>query len=212
MVGPLDAVRSIHNAFRNDMFQIDDAAYKIARDGGDLSPIVNRLSRMREIIVYHEAGEEEAVFPAVDNVAPLVAKAYLIDHREIDTMVEELEKMQADPDLLTAARRSAALTAHLRIHLYKEDIHLYPILRERTKLDEQTSIVGTMVKAVPADRTPNFIAWLFPLLTLDDRVVMMTVWKSMAPPPVFTSMKSLVQKTVGEAAWAQLTQRIPELT
>jgi len=43
---------------------------------------------------YHARGEEAAVFPAVDKVAPLVAKAYLMDHRELDTMVSGLEVME----------------------------------------------------------------------------------------------------------------------
>ena len=32
--GPLDIVRSLHNAFRRDIIQIDDLAFKIARGGG----------------------------------------------------------------------------------------------------------------------------------------------------------------------------------
>jgi iron-sulfur cluster repair protein YtfE (RIC family) len=91
---------------------------------------------MNEILDYHVRGEEEAVFPAIDNVAPLVAKAYLMDHRELDTMVSGLEALRKMPDPLTTARATAVLNSHLRIHLDKEDAHLYPILRERTTESE----------------------------------------------------------------------------
>ena len=84
---PIDIVLAIHNAFRRDIFQIDDLVFKIARNGGDLATVLDRLHIMNEILDYHPRGEEAAVFPAVDNVAPLVAKAYLMDHRELDTMV-----------------------------------------------------------------------------------------------------------------------------
>ena len=43
MPAPLDAVLAIHNAFRRDMMEIDDAAYKVAKHGGDLSPVLQRL-------------------------------------------------------------------------------------------------------------------------------------------------------------------------
>ena len=66
------------------------------------------------------------MFPAIDKVAPLVAKAYSLDHREFDTMTEGLAKIEAASDTLIAARATAALTAVLRIHLDKEDVHLYP--------------------------------------------------------------------------------------
>jgi len=90
----LDIVHSLHNAFRRDIFQIDDSAFKIAREGGDLTLVLDRLHLMDEVLDYHARGEEAAVFPAVDKVAPLVAKAYLMDHRELDTMVSGLEVME----------------------------------------------------------------------------------------------------------------------
>ena len=74
-------------------------------------------------------------------------------------MTEGLAKITAASDALVAARETAALTAVLRIHLDKEDVHLYPILRERISLEEQASIVGGMAQHVPPERTPEFIPW-----------------------------------------------------
>lgn len=171
MSGPIDIVLAIHNAFRRDIFQIDDSVFKIARSGGDLAPVLDRLHIMNEILDYHARGEEAAVFPAVDNVAPLVAKAYLMDHRELDIMVSGLEAMRDMPDPLSTARATAVLRSHLRIHLDKEDAHLYHILRERTTESEQVAIAGLMSRKVPPDKFPIMIQWLFPLLDLKDQIV-----------------------------------------
>jgi hypothetical protein len=103
LTGPIDIVLAIHNAFRRDIFQIDDSILKIARSGGDLAAVLARLQIMSEILDYHARGEEAAVFPAVDKVAPLVAKAYLMDHRELDIMVRGLEAMREMPDPLSTA-------------------------------------------------------------------------------------------------------------
>ena len=89
MPAPLDAITVIHNAFRRDMPEIDEAAYKVAKHGGDLSPVLDRLQFHSQILISHAEGEEEAVFPAIDKVAPLVAKAYAIDHDELDMMTDE---------------------------------------------------------------------------------------------------------------------------
>jgi hypothetical protein len=163
-----------------------------------------------EILDYHARGEEAAVFPAVDNMTPLVAEAYLMDHRELDTMVSGLEAMWKTPDPLTMARATAVLASHLRIHLDKEDAHLYRILRERTGESEQVSIVGLMSKKVPPDRFPTLVQWLFPLLDLEDRVVVAKGWMTLMLPQVFAGLKPLIKKTVAEN-WADLTRRIPEL-
>jgi iron-sulfur cluster repair protein YtfE (RIC family) len=208
--GPIDIVRSIHNAFRRDISQIDDSVFKIARTGGDLTAVLDRLHLMDEILDYHARGEEAAVFPAVDNVTPLVAEAYLMDHRELDTMVSRLEAMRKTPDPLTTARATEALASHLRIHLNKEDAHLYRILRERTTESEQISIAGLMSKKVPPDRFPTLVQWLFPLLDLEDRVVVTKGWMTLMPPQVFDGLKPLIRKTVAND-WVELTQRIPEL-
>jgi hemerythrin-like domain-containing protein len=203
-------VRSLHNAFRRDIFQIDDSVFKIARNGGDLTAVLDRLHFMGEILDYHAKGEEAAVFPAVDNIAPLVARAYLMDHRELDTMVSGLETMRKAPDPLTTARATAVLNSHLRIHLDKEDAHLYAILRERTTEIEQVSIVGLMSKKVPPDRFPTLVQWLFPLLDLEDRVVVTKGWMTLLPPLVFANLKPLIKKSVAEN-WVELARRIPEL-
>lgn len=210
MSGPLDIVLSFHNAFRRDIAQIDDSVLKIARSGGDLTAVLDRIHIMGEILDYHAKGEEAAVFPAVDNLAPLVAKAYIIDHRELDTMVNGLEAMSKTSDPLITARATAVLNSHLKIHLNKEDVHLYPILRERTTESEQASIVGLMATKVPSDRFPTVVQWLFPLLDLEDRVVTTKVWMTLMPPQVFDNLKLLIKKTVAEN-WVELTRRIPEL-
>jgi iron-sulfur cluster repair protein YtfE (RIC family) len=208
--GPIDIVRSIHNAFRRDVSQIDATAFKLARNGGDLTPVFNRLRVVAEILDYHAQGEEAAVFPAVDNLTPLVAQAYFLDHRELDTMVNGLETMRKTSDALITARATAVLESHLRIHLNKEDAHLYPILRERTTESEQASIVGLMSKKVPSERFPALVQWLLPLLDFDDRVVVTEGWMKLMPPQVFAGLKPLMRKVMAED-WVALARRIPNL-
>ncbi len=195
---------------RNDMKAIDDAAYKAAAGDGNLSPAVERLRFFSEVLKWHADGEDELVFPAMDRVAPLVAQAYLHDHHEFDTMTEGLAKITGASDTLVAARETAALTAVLRIHLDKEDTHLYPILRERTSGKEQGAIVGGMAGHVPPERNPEFIRWFFTSVGHDDREMWTRVVMGSMPEPVFAGVKSLIRETITDD-WAELTRRIPEL-
>ena len=211
MVTPLDVIPSFHRALRNDMRMIDDAAFKAAAEDGNLAPVVERLRFFSEMLKWHADGEGELVFPAMDKVAPLVAQAYLHDHHEFDTMTEGLAKITAASDALVAARETAALTAVLRIHLDKEDEHLYPILRERTSEEEQASIVGGMARHVPPERNPEFIHWFFPLLGHDDRETWTRVVMGLMPEQVFAGVKLLIRNTITDD-WAELTRRIPELS
>ncbi len=212
MSSPIDIVLCFHNAFRRDIAQIDSSVLNIARSDGNPSPVLNRLHAMDEILDYHARGEEVAVFPAVDNVAPLVAKAYLMDHRELDKMVENLETilLQKSPDPLLASRATAVLNSHLHIHLNKEDAHLYPILREKTSLSQQVAIGGIMSSKIPPDRFPAAIAWLFPLLDLNDRVTVTRGWMTLMPMQMFANVKPLIKNAVAEG-WEAIVQKIPGL-
>ena len=61
--------------------------------------------------MWHAAGEDELVFPAMEKVAPLVAQGYLHDHHEFDTMTEGLAKINAASDALVAARETGDAAA-----------------------------------------------------------------------------------------------------
>ena len=74
MAVPVDVIMAFHNAFRNDMEQIDTAALDSARGKEGLAPAVERFRFFNEILVWHAHGEELAIFPALENVAPLVAE------------------------------------------------------------------------------------------------------------------------------------------
>lgn len=211
LLSPIDVVRCFHNAFRRDMSQIDTLALKIAHDDGDTTRLFDRLQVISEILDYHAKGEEEAVFPAIDKIAPLVAQAYILDHRELDNMVNGLDTIREAPDPLTTVRATAVLNSHLRIHLNKEDAYLYPLLRERTTVEEQVSIGRVMASKTPPDRSPIQVQWLFPLLELNDQVTVVRIFMSIMSPSVFTMMKPLIKKSVS-ANWTMLTQQIPELS
>jgi hypothetical protein len=210
MVEPLDGVKAIHNAFRRDMSVIDAAALDSARGKAGLGPTVERFRFFNEILVWHAHGEELAVFPAVEAVAPSVAEAYERDHRGLDAAFEALNAAVSAGDALETARASAAFKFHLDIHLDKEDAHLYRLMRERVPEPDRFKAVGIMSSTVPQERFPEVIAWMFPLMGHDDRENMTRIWQILMPAPVFARARQLIQMAVGND-WAELTRRIPSL-
>ena len=210
MAEPLDGVKAIHNAFRRDMSLIDAAALDTARGKAGLGPTVERFRFLNEILVWHADGEELAVFPAVEAVAPSVAEAYERDHRGLDAAFDALNAAFSAHDDLETARATAAFKFHLDMHLGKEDAHLYRLMRERVPAPDQLKAVGIMSSTVPQNRFPDVIAWMFPLMGHDDRENMTRIWQILMPAPVFAGAKQLIQKAVG-GEWAELVRRIPSL-
>ena len=210
MAVPLDAIRAIHNGFRRDMAVMDAAANAAASGGGDFDLVTKRYIFFNEVLVWHAKGEEEAVFPALEEVAPLVSEAYERDHRGLDSAFESLHKAVATSDPLAAARATAAMNFHLRMHLDKEDAHLYRIFNERISIPNQWAIMGKMSQRVPPDRFRELAQWLYPLVEIGDRENMTRIWMQALPPPVFAQLSKAIKEALGND-WAELTRPIPEL-
>ncbi len=182
-----------------------------ARGEPDLEAALERFRYFNEILVVHAHGEEIAVFPVLEEVAPLVAEAYEKDHRGLDEAFDALDAAVAAGDALATARAAAAFKFHLDIHLYKEDTHLYRIFGERVPVPDQGKAVGIMAAEIPPERQPDFIMWMYPLLGDDDRENMTRIQQMVLPPEAFAGVKQLIQRAIGDD-WAELTRRMPELT
>ena len=192
------------------MERIDAAALDSARGREGLAATIERFRFFNEVLVWHAHGEELAIFPLLDNVAPLVAEAYVKDHRGLDFAYDTLSKSYSARDPLQTARATAAFRFHLNIHLDKEDTHLYRIFKERVSLPEQGKALGIMSSTIPRERFPELVGWLFPLIGHDDRENMTRIWQMVMPAPTFAGVKELIKKAIG-SDWAELMRRIPTL-
>jgi hypothetical protein len=210
MTGPFDAVLAFHNAFRRDINLIDTAALELARGKSGLESQLKRFRFFNEMLVWHAHGEELAVFPALDRVAPLVAEPYLTDHKGLDALSDALDEAAAAGDALVTARTTAAFKFHLDIHLRKEDAQVYRLMRERLSMPEQGRVVGTMSASVPQDRFPDVVAWLYPLLDISDRENVTRVWQTALPASVFAGVMQVAKKAIGDE-WTELVRRVPSL-
>ena len=210
MAGPLDAITAIHNAFRKDMEGIDAAALDVARGTPELEATVERFRFLNEVLVWHANGEELAVFPAVEAVAPSLSEPYEMDHRGLDAAFDAMSEAASAGDALATARAAAAFRFHLDLHLAKEDKHLYRIFGERVPPPEQGKAIGVLAAQIPPDRQPEVIGWWFPLIGNDDRENMLRIYQMVLPAEALPGVQQLVRQAVGDD-WAELTRRMPEL-
>jgi hemerythrin-like domain-containing protein len=210
MHSPIDGVGAIHNAFRADLAAIDAAATAAARGEPGLEATVERFHFFNEILTYHADGEENAVFPLVEEIAPLVAEAYAIDHQRLDIAFDTLSNAISAHDALQTARATAAFKFHLDTHLAKEDTHLFRIVRERVSVTDQIKAVGIMSSTMPGSRVPEFTAWIYPLLGDDDRENFTRALMMLMPWEAFSPSISLIRQATGEG-FAELSRRMPEL-
>jgi hemerythrin-like domain-containing protein len=207
---PLDLISVAHQAFRHDIDQIDKAAAAAARGEHDLDATIDRFRFFGEMLTWHAEGEDAGIFPALAPVAPFIVTAYELDHRGLDLALDGLTAAVEVRDAIEIARSTAAFKFHLEMHLYKEDVDLYPVVAEKLSPVEQARAVGVFTDALPVDRFGDFVRWLFPLVDTDERVGVARVWHEAMPTDVFAGSMRLVERTIGDE-FSDLAARMPEL-
>ena len=69
---------------------------------------------------------------------------------------------------------------------------------------------GYRGQGIGSELMERVVAWMFPLMSHDDRENMTRIWQMVMPPPAFARAKQLIQNAIG-SDWAELTRRIPTL-
>jgi hypothetical protein len=193
------------------MTGIDAAADAAARGEAELDAAVERFVFLSEILGYHARGEQLGAFPLLDVVAPDVSLAYAMDHQRLDEAFDALSKAVTARDAVQTARATAALKFHLDTHLAKEEAHMFRLIQERVPEADQVTMINTMSSQMPASRVPEFNAWIYPLLDDDDREGFTRALLLLMPFEVFAPSIQSIREATGDAGFAELTRRMPEL-
>jgi Hemerythrin HHE cation binding domain len=207
---PLDLILVAHEAFRRDLTGIDRAARAAAHGNHDLDAVIDRHQFFGEMLAWHAHGEDTGIFPALARAAPHIVAAYELDHRGLDVVTDGLAAAVASGDPIDIARATAACKYHLDMHLYKEDVDLYPTFAELLVPDAQAAAVQVFTDALPVDRFGDFVRWLFPLVDADDQARVIRVWHSAMPTSVFRDCLRLVEDVLGDR-YAALAARLTEM-
>jgi Hemerythrin HHE cation binding domain len=207
---PLDLIYVAHQAFRHDIDQIDKAAAAAARGEHDVDATIDRFQFFGEMLSWHAEGEDVGIFPALAPVAPFIVRAYELDHRGLDLAFDGLTAAVEARDAIEIARSTAAFKFHLEMHLYKEDVDLYPVVAQKLSPVEQARAVGVFTDALPVDRFGDFVRWLFPLVNTEERVRVARVWHDAMPIDVFAGSIRLVERTIGDD-FTDLKAHMPDL-
>jgi hypothetical protein len=67
-----------------------------------------------------------------------------------------------------------------------------------------------MPGTIHQERFPEVVAWMVPLIGIDDRENMTRIWQMVMPAPVVKGVKELIKKAIG-SDWTERTHRIPAL-
>ena len=212
MSGPLRSLVFVHTALRNELNDLANLAHAVARSENDIEVLKERFDWATYALHYHAAGEDAALFPAVEAKHPGVAMTFDDDHQTDDALVAEmkqlLEATNVQDNLGRIARLADQLADRASLHMDKEERLLVPFVEEHFSMEEQVAILGGMMKAFPPEFMLKGIPWIFSHLDEGLRISYATALKGAMPTEPFAMHMSNVEKQLGSEEWAPIAAAI----
>jgi hemerythrin superfamily protein len=198
METPIRGARFIHKAILVEAGRLEALA-----GSGDGAALAERLPFFEKVLDLHNGGEELSVFADIDARAPDIVPAYLMDHREEKALFANLKDSCAGGGA-TLVRAAAAVAAHLRLHIKKEEELIFPLVDRLFSVPEQGAQVGKMLSNfAPADMAA-VLPWMFSALEVDDRRTYLGLMEKALPPPALAGMLGLLENGLAPDVWATL--------
>ena len=212
MPGPLRSLVFVHTALRNELNDLANLAHAVARSENDIEVLKERFDWATYALHYHAAGEDAALFPAIEAKHPGVAMTFDDDHQTDDALVAEmkqlLEATNAQDNLSRIARLADQLADRASLHMDKEERLLVPFVEEHFSMEEQGAILGGMMQAFPPEFMLKGVPWIFSHLDESLRISYATALKGAMPAEPFAMHMSNVQKLLASDEWAPIAAAI----
>lgn len=99
---PIDAYFQFHSALRKDLENLELASLAVLNSPGRIHEFAGKFHLLRSLYRAHSTTEDEIVFPALEERAPLhnVSHSYSIDHKQEENYFEDIEKVVGELEAL----------------------------------------------------------------------------------------------------------------
>jgi len=212
MPGPLRSLVFVHTALRNELNDLANLAHAAAKGENNIETLKERFDWATYALHYHAAGEDAALFPAVEAKHPGVAMTFDDDHQTDDALVEEMKQLleadNAQDNLGRIARLADQLADRASLHMDKEERLLVPFVEEHFSMEEQGAILGGMMQAFPPEFMLKGVPWIFSHLDENLRISYATALKGAMPAEPFAMHMSNVEEQLGPDEWAPIATAI----
>lgn len=225
MDGPLTMYLLVHDGLRHMTAEFEGAADDLDVDDHlAAAELADRLSWFARGIAGHEKGEEELLFPAIEEHVPRLSAAFAMDHEHIaDRSLVLMRQAAATLGSLTSTgdrraalrrlRRSAvALHEHQWLHIEKENQLLVPLALERVPEAQLGAIAGGMADLIEPTLRMELIEYLYTRQGDHDRERMLRFLMHALPPAGFAAVSGrLRQLGQQDGSWERVAAHVPEL-
>ncbi|XP_073219425.1 zinc finger protein BRUTUS-like At1g18910 [Cicer arietinum] len=199
---PIDLIFFFHKAIKKDLDYLVLGSAQLEEHGEMVIDFHKRFHLICFLHQIHSDAEDEIVFPALEAIGQLknISLAYAFDHKH---EVEHFSKISRILDKMSELHLSVSTTDSrirdkrmlrrhhlikklqemcksmnklLSDHINREEIEIWPRIREFFSNREQGNIIGCILGRISAEILQDMIPWLMSSLTQEEQHVLMFLW------------------------------------
>jgi len=222
MESPVRSIRFIHNAIRKETETLESAIAQLAaEDVTGAEECARRQAFLYDVVKVHEDGEEDSLFPMIDELIYPVSAPYLLDHRAdqlhmLET-IQSFKRLAATRDageraqlLRHLSRQAIIFNAATTLHIRKEEDILVPLVEGRISIEEQSAMAKKAMGRASPQQMQAMFPWVLKAQTPDDQEAFLRGMMESMPPEVFSMMARRAAEALSASEWAEITRRLPE--
>ncbi|KAK7265753.1 hypothetical protein RJT34_33376 [Clitoria ternatea] len=199
---PIDLIFFFHKAMKKDLEYLVLGSAQLEENDKLLMDFHKRFHLIFFLHQIHSDAEDEIAFPALEARGKLknISHAYTFDHKHevehfnkishiLDKMSElHLSVSTIDPEKREKRKlryhhlcrklqeRCKSMHKLLFDHINREEIEIWPLVREFFSNQEQGRIIGCMLGRIRSEILQDMIPWLMASLTQEEQHVLMFLW------------------------------------
>ncbi|MED6216867.1 hypothetical protein PIB30_012036 [Stylosanthes scabra] len=205
---PIDIIFFFHKAIKKDLDYLVLGSAQLEDNPKMLMDFHKRFHIIYFLYQIHSDAEDEIVFPALEASGKLknISHAYTFDHevevKHFNKISGILHKMsELDLSVSTSLVRYQHLCRKLQqicksmhkslsCHIDREEVEIWPLIREFFSNKEQGKIIGCMLGRIGAQILQDIIPWLMASLTQKEQHVLMFLWSMATKNTMFNEWLS----------------------
>jgi hemerythrin-like domain-containing protein len=223
MESPIRSIRYIHNALRKECRELEDAVGQLAaEDRAGAEECGQRHAFLYDVVKIHEDGEEEALFPMIDQGIYPVSAPYLLDHR-VDQMhlretIADFGRLGQTEDpgarakmLRQISRSTIILNAAMTLHIEKEEQIIVPLVEERISPADQVATVQRSIAGFGPELMQKMFPWIVRAQTPEDQELFLAMFVMNVPPTISQALIQRLSQELSPDEWVEVEKRLPKV-
>ncbi len=218
-----DLFLTVHKGLRAELFE---TARLVARAdfaaAQSCTEVERRLHRSFAFLEEHAAHEDEAIFPALQALAPVLCAELQSDHSRVDGRMLEITRLaqrlaeSAPLERVALGRRLHAamgsfLAEYLR-HMEREEAEVNRMLWAHASDAELGQIEGRILGSIAPARLADWLEIMLPAASAAECAEILGGLASAVPAHVFQELTGPARRVLGESEWSTILARVAATT